>query len=83
MAKSTSKWDITNPTQARRIIFDGTPEQKKIEIMPGQTKLGVELTDDVAENFGDGSDRATDDIFMVPHVERATPAAKPAEPKTK
>lgn len=59
-----AKYDITNPTLARRVIFDGLANQRKIVVEPGETKVGVELSEDVASKFGDGSDGNRWNLFV-------------------
>ena len=51
-----AKYDITNPTSARRVIYDGTADQRRVVVEPGETKLGVLLAEDIAANYGDGLD---------------------------
>lgn len=45
-----AKYDIYNPTRARRVIFDGLTN-RRVEILPGQTVEGVPLADSVVERL--------------------------------
>jgi hypothetical protein len=45
------KYDIYNPTTARRIIHNGLEESRQIEILPRSSVTGVELADIVASKL--------------------------------
>lgn len=45
------KYDIYNPTTARRIIHNGMEESRQIEILPRSSVTGVELADIVASKL--------------------------------
>ena len=44
----TTTYHIYNPTQARRVIYDGSENQKEIVIDPGEVKRDVSLADHIA-----------------------------------
>lgn len=46
-----TKYNIYNPSTARRIIHSGVAGAKHIEILPRQSIENVELSDNVAENL--------------------------------
>ena len=59
-----AKYEVTNPTLARRVIYDGLT-QRRIVVEPGETKSSVELSEDVAAKFGDGLDGDRRDLLVV------------------
>ena len=58
-----AKYEVTNPTLARRVIYDGLT-QRRIVVEPGETKSSVELSEDVAAKFGDGLDGDRRDLLV-------------------
>jgi hypothetical protein len=58
-----AKYEVTNPTLARRVIYDGLT-QRRIVVEPGETKSGVELDESVAAKFGDGLDGDRRDLLV-------------------
>jgi hypothetical protein len=58
-----AKYEVTNPTLARRVIYDGLTN-RRIVVEPGETKSGVELSGDVAAKFGDGLDGDRRDLLV-------------------
>ena len=72
------KYNIYNPTQARRIIYDGFEGQKRIDVGPLETKYGVAVADHVAAAYGNGLDGRKDDLWFTP--ETAPPAPAKQEP---
>jgi hypothetical protein len=62
------KYDIHNPTQARRVIYDGIKgSMKQITIEAGETKLGCEVHEDIAKEMAERTkndgERKTDLLF--------------------
>lgn len=47
----TMSYDIHNPTTARRVIYDGSKDQKEVVIEPGTTKKAVPLADHIAKQL--------------------------------
>lgn len=48
------KYDIHNPTQARRVIYDGIKgSMKQVTIEAGETKMGVEVHEDIAAEMAE------------------------------
>jgi hypothetical protein len=47
----TKRYDIYNPSPARRIIHNGLAEPRAIEVLPRKSVDGVELADSVAERL--------------------------------
>ncbi len=46
------RYDIFNPTTAPRVIYDGIDgQQRKITVLPNETKREVELADHIAAGF--------------------------------
>jgi hypothetical protein len=60
------RFNIFNPTLARRIIYDGSPEQRRIEIPPGETRHNVAVEPHIAAGFGDGADGNKSDLWFIP-----------------
>jgi len=60
------RFNIHNPTPARRIFYDGSPEQRKIEIPPGETRHDVAVEPHIAAGFGDGSNGDKSDLWFIP-----------------
>lgn len=46
-----TKYDLYNPTSARRIIHTGTEESRAVEILPRVSVDAVELADHVAKSL--------------------------------
>jgi hypothetical protein len=59
----TLKYDLFNPTQATRIIYDGLA-QREVRMAPGTEVIGIRLSDVVARNLYRTSDN---DIKIEPH----------------
>jgi hypothetical protein len=62
------KYDIHNPTQARRVIYDGIKgSMKQITIEAGETKLNVEVSEviekEMAERTKNDGERKSDLLF--------------------
>lgn len=47
----TMSYDIHNPTKARRVIYDGSKDQKQVVIEPGDTKKAVPLADHILKQL--------------------------------
>jgi hypothetical protein len=55
-------YDIVNMNKCPRVFHDGTDEQRKIHLDPGEKKRGVKLADYVVKFFS----TRTDDIKITP-----------------
>ena len=51
LAPTKARFDLVNPTRARRIIHDGLTPMKSVTIEPGETKRDVELHPDIAKEL--------------------------------
>jgi hypothetical protein len=61
------RFNITNPTKARRVIYDGIAgQQNKIQIAPGETKYNVELADHISSKFEYTPTASTRDLVLTP-----------------
>jgi hypothetical protein len=72
-------YNIHNPTAARRIIYDGSPAQRKIEIGPGDTKHNVAVEPHIAAGFTDGSTGDKSDLWLTPVNAAPTPPPLPVQ----
>lgn len=45
------KYDLYNPSTARRIIHDGTEGSRPVEILPRSSVTGIELADNIASTL--------------------------------
>lgn len=73
-------YDITNPTKARRVIYDGIPsgenkKQKTITIDPGETKKDVALSERIVEELRARNKAVEDSDLIVRDV--ASPGHAP------
>ena len=59
-------YNIHNPTMARRVIYDGSPEQIRITINSGETRYAVDVQPHIAAGFSDGRDGRKDDLWLMP-----------------
>jgi hypothetical protein len=61
------RYDIFNPTKAGRVIYDGiVGKQRKITVLPGETKLDVELADHIAAGFNYAPCDDESDLVLSP-----------------
>ena len=73
------KYDIYNPTTARRIIHTGTAESRPVEILPRSSVTGVELADHIAERLLARSKADLDnELRLTEHVEVESEEKAPA-----
>ena len=79
------RYDIHNPTKAGRVIYDGVDgQQRKITVLPGETKHGVELAEHIAAGFNfapctDKSDLVLTPLNEQPPWEDVQPQALPSD----
>ncbi len=77
------KYDIHNPTPAARVIYDGIitgTHQREYFIPAGETRSGVELAKDIAEELirrTQGVGRQDADLRLTPHRELETAGTIP------
>jgi hypothetical protein len=72
-------YNIHNPTAARRIIYDGSSAQRKIEIPAGEWKHNVAVEPHIAAGFGDGRNGDKSDLWLIPVDAAPNPPPPPAE----
>ena len=70
-------YNIHNPTAARRIIYDGSSAQRKIEIPAGEWKHNVAVEPHIAAGFTDGSTGDKSDLWLTPVNAAPTPPPVP------
>lgn len=72
------KYDIYNPTTARRVIHTGTAESRPVEILPRSSVTGVELADHIADRLLSRSKADLDgELRLTEHVSEVAVEASP------
>ncbi len=75
------RYDIFNPTTAPRVIYDGIDgQQRKITVLPNETKREVELADHIASGFHYAPTEDIGDLVLTPLDEPQEPPAPKALP---
>jgi hypothetical protein len=72
-------YDISNPTKATRVIYDGIPgSMKAITVAPGGEKKGVQLSDAIAGELLERNRLKPDSDLVVTRLSIAneTPSSK-------
>ena len=75
-------YNIHNPTLARRIIYDGSPAQRKIEVAPGETKYNVAVEPHIAAGFSDGTSGDKSNLWLIPVGQPSPPPSAPEPSST-
>ncbi len=77
------RYDIFNPTTAPRVIYDGIDgQQRKITVLPNETKREVELADHIASGFHYAPTEDTGDLVLTPLDQpQPPPAPRPLPPE--